>query len=237
MKDYQKVAEGMMQHGIHLVLTGHQHLQDIAQYRKVTEAKTDSLIDISTGATVSYPNVWRTITVNRDSSFAGDDDSDGRAFTWYKIFTAVPAEDFESSNASGHNNGVANVATGDGQVSYYATAPVAKALESEENVWFDVQAISGSDLSVITWKEGVATDATTLQAAAKWLVDNDAYEATGDMDFAIVIRTMVLEDGVLTMRAGAGIVADSDPEKEFEECLNKAKSSLKALELAQEGEL
>lgn len=66
VKDYQKVAEGMMQHGIHLVLTGHQHLQDIAQYRKVTEAKTDSLIDISTGATVSYPNVWRTITVNRD---------------------------------------------------------------------------------------------------------------------------------------------------------------------------
>ena len=68
VKDYQKVAEGMMQHGIHLVLTGHQHLQDIAQYRKVTEAKTDSLIDISTGATVSYPNVWRTITVNRNST-------------------------------------------------------------------------------------------------------------------------------------------------------------------------
>ncbi len=66
VKDYQKVAEGMMQHGIHLVLTGHQHLQDIAQYRKATEAKTDSLIDISTGATVSYPNAWRTITVNRD---------------------------------------------------------------------------------------------------------------------------------------------------------------------------
>lgn len=66
VKDYQKVADGMIQHGIHLVFTGHQHLQDIAQYRKVTETKTDSLIDISTGATVSYPNVWRTITVNRD---------------------------------------------------------------------------------------------------------------------------------------------------------------------------
>lgn len=66
VKDYKKVAEAMMQHGIHLVLTGHQHLQDIAQYRKATEAKTDSLIDISTGSTVSYPNAWRTITVNRD---------------------------------------------------------------------------------------------------------------------------------------------------------------------------
>ena len=36
------------------------------------------------------------------------------------------------------------------------------------------------------------------------------------------------------MRSGAGIVADSVPEKEFEECLNKAKASLKSLELAQE---
>jgi len=66
VRDYKEVAEGMMQHGIHLALTGHQHLQDIAQYRTATEARTDSLIDISTGATVSYPNVWRSITVNRD---------------------------------------------------------------------------------------------------------------------------------------------------------------------------
>lgn len=56
VKDYKKVAEGMIQHGIHLVMTGHQHLQDIAQYRAVTEGKADSLIDISTAATVSYPN-------------------------------------------------------------------------------------------------------------------------------------------------------------------------------------
>ena len=39
------------------------------------------------------------------------------------------------------------------------------------------------------------------------------------------------------MRSGAGIVADSVPEKEYEECLNKAKASLKALKLAQEVEL
>ncbi len=122
-----------------------------------------------------------TITVNRDSSFAGTDDSDGRAFTWYKIFTAVPAEDFVSSNASGHTDGVANVATGDGQVAYYATLAVATVLASEENVWFDVQAISGSDMSVITWKDGVDTDAATLQAMAKWLIANNAYESSGNM--------------------------------------------------------
>ena len=43
--------------------------------------------------------------------------------------------------------------------------------------------------------------------------------------------------GRVFIRSGAGIVADSDPEKEFEECLNKAKASLKALQLAQEEEL
>lgn len=66
VRDYKKVAGGMMQHGIHLVFTGHQHLQDIAQYRTATEGNADCLTDISTGATVSYPNVWRSISVNRD---------------------------------------------------------------------------------------------------------------------------------------------------------------------------
>ena len=150
-----------------------------------------------------------TITVNRDSSFAGTDESDGRAFTWYKIFTAVPAEDFESSNASGHNNGVANVATGDGQVSYYATKAVATVLKGKGNTWFDVQDISGSDLSVITWKDGVATDATTLQAAAKWLIANNAYEDSGNMTFADGKWTAEVEIGyyVLSSDTGDNVIA------------------------------
>lgn len=53
----------------------------------------------------------------------------------------------------------------------------------------------------------------------------------GDMDFAICIRTAILEDGRLTLRAGAGIVADSDPETERLETVNKAKSVARALEL------
>ena len=150
-----------------------------------------------------------TITVNRDSSYAGTDDGAGRTFTWYKIFTAVPAEDFESSNASGHTNGVANVATGDGQVSYYATAAVAEVLDNEENVWFDVQAIAGSDLSVVTWKDDAATDAATLQAAAKWLVDNGAYEDTGSMTFADGKWTADVEIGyyVLSSDTGDNVIA------------------------------
>jgi anthranilate synthase component 1 len=56
---------------------------------------------------------------------------------------------------------------------------------------------------------------------------------TGNMDLAITIRTAIIEDGRLTVRAGAGIVADSDPEKERLETVNKAKSVQKALQLAQ----
>ena len=60
---------------------------------------------------------------------------------------------------------------------------------------------------------------------------------TGNMDTCIAIRIAYKKNGKVFVRSGAGIVADSVSEKEFEECLNKAKSSLKALELAQEEEL
>jgi len=53
----------------------------------------------------------------------------------------------------------------------------------------------------------------------------------GRMDFAICIRTAVVQNGKLTLQAGAGIVADSDPEKERQETINKAKSVAKALEM------
>ena len=58
----------------------------------------------------------------------------------------------------------------------------------------------------------------------------------GNMDTCIVIRIAYKKNGKVFVRSGAGIVADSVPEKEFEECINKAKASLKALELAQEVE-
>ena len=57
---------------------------------------------------------------------------------------------------------------------------------------------------------------------------------TGNMDTCIAIRIAYKKNGKVFVRSGAGIVADSDPEKEFEECLNKARASLRALELAQE---
>ena len=65
--DYEKVSKQMMQHGIHMAFTGHTHLQDIAQYRALTDnAQLDSLVDVATGSVISYPNPWRTIKVNNN---------------------------------------------------------------------------------------------------------------------------------------------------------------------------
>ncbi len=52
----------------------------------------------------------------------------------------------------------------------------------------------------------------------------------GNMEFNISIRTMVAKDGIVHIQAGAGIVIDSDPEREFYECLNKAKALWKAVQ-------
>ncbi len=60
---------------------------------------------------------------------------------------------------------------------------------------------------------------------------------TGNMDTCIAIRIVYKKNGNVFVRSGAGIVADSVPEKEYQECLNKARASLKALELAQEADL
>jgi anthranilate synthase component 1 len=58
---------------------------------------------------------------------------------------------------------------------------------------------------------------------------------SGNMDFCITIRTFIMRDNDLWIQAGAGIVADSDPVKEFEETLNKARGLRRAVELAEKG--
>jgi anthranilate synthase component 1 len=57
----------------------------------------------------------------------------------------------------------------------------------------------------------------------------------GNMDFAICIRTAAIAHGRLTVRAGAGIVADSDPEKERLETVNKARAVARAIALLESG--
>ena len=54
----------------------------------------------------------------------------------------------------------------------------------------------------------------------------------GNLDSCIAIRTMLMQGKRAYLQAGAGIVADSDPAREFEECMNKAQAVLRAVELA-----
>ena len=57
----------------------------------------------------------------------------------------------------------------------------------------------------------------------------------GNMDTCIALRTMVLARGHIDVQAGAGIVADSVPEREYEETLNKARALLLAVQIAERG--
>ena len=58
------------------------------------------------------------------------------------------------------------------------------------------------------------------------------FTADGEMDTAIVLRTALVKDGTLHVQAGAGVVFDSVPEKEQQECINKAKAVVRAAEEA-----
>jgi anthranilate synthase component 1 len=58
----------------------------------------------------------------------------------------------------------------------------------------------------------------------------------GNLDTAITIRTMVIKDGVAHVQAGGGVVADSQPEYEYQESLNKAAALLRSLDVAGEVE-
>ncbi|OGQ95113.1 MAG: anthranilate synthase component I [Deltaproteobacteria bacterium RIFOXYD12_FULL_57_12] len=58
---------------------------------------------------------------------------------------------------------------------------------------------------------------------------------SGNMDFCITIRTIIMQGRDLWIQAGAGIVADSDPQREYEETLNKARGLRRAVEMAEKG--
>jgi len=58
------------------------------------------------------------------------------------------------------------------------------------------------------------------------------FSAAGEMDTCIVLRTALVKNGTMYVQAGAGIVADSDPDTEQQECINKAKALFRAAEEA-----
>ncbi len=59
------------------------------------------------------------------------------------------------------------------------------------------------------------------------------FDFSGNMDMCITIRTILFKDKKAYIQAGAGIVADSDPELEYKETLNKARGMFKAIEMAE----
>ncbi len=52
------------------------------------------------------------------------------------------------------------------------------------------------------------------------------------MDTCIALRTALVKDGVMYVQAGGGVVADSDPEAEYQECQHKARALMRAAEEA-----
>ena len=58
------------------------------------------------------------------------------------------------------------------------------------------------------------------------------FDFSGNMDFCITIRTLMMQGNDFCLQAGAGIVADSIPDQEYQECMNKAKALRKAIDLA-----
>jgi anthranilate synthase component I len=58
------------------------------------------------------------------------------------------------------------------------------------------------------------------------------FSAAGEMDTCIVLRTALVKDGVMYVQAGAGIVADSNPDSEQQECVNKSRALFRAAEEA-----
>jgi anthranilate synthase component 1 len=61
------------------------------------------------------------------------------------------------------------------------------------------------------------------------------FSYTGNMDFCITIRTMAIVNGTIYIQAGAGIVADSDPEAEYQETVSKAMGMMQAIDMAASG--
>jgi anthranilate synthase component 1 len=61
------------------------------------------------------------------------------------------------------------------------------------------------------------------------------FSYSGNIDLCITIRTILIRNNSIIIQAGAGIVADSDPDREYEEVKHKAEAMMRAVELAASG--
>jgi len=67
-KNADALRDSLMHHGVHLVLTGHFHVNSITTYRDTTGLTTDSLVEISTGSSITYPCPYRWLSIPYDRS-------------------------------------------------------------------------------------------------------------------------------------------------------------------------
>ena len=127
------------------------------------------------------------------------------------------------------------------------------AVEAKERVVFKRRdGIVGSNIgSAIDWRKHLSnSDIVAYQRLERNILAPPALEPAargiyagsilyldyaGNLDSCIAIRTLVLRDGQAEVQAGAGIVADSVPAREYEETMNKAGALLRAVELAERG--
>ena len=67
-KNADALRDSLMHHGVHLVLTGHFHVNSISTFRDTTGLTNDSLVEISTGSPITYPCPYRWLTLSRDKA-------------------------------------------------------------------------------------------------------------------------------------------------------------------------
>ena len=84
-------------------------------------------------------------------------------------------------------------------------------------------------------REALRRAGQTVSAAFAYGGAVGYFSCDGNMDLAITIRTIEVSGSRLKVQAGCGIVADSVPEMEYQETLNKARALFKAVEFAQKG--
>ena len=143
-----------------------------------------------------------------------------------------------------------------GRVCRYDTVKVTEfmAIEKYSHVMHIVSDVSGSlkrgkdifDLTRASFPAGTVAGAPKIRAME--IIDElenvkrgiyagsvGYFSFSGNLDTCIAIRTIVVKDKTAYVQAGAGIVADSKPEKEYTETVNKAKAMLKAIDEAERG--
>ena len=161
------------------------------------------LNDTALVMSISVSAFAASISITRDSSYSGT--GDGNTYKYYKVFSASYTSN--TSTGGGSTNGAPGDVSASAQnAAYTATAAVAVKLGSwatpvyytaedtlpegkqvgdlksggwtraEGNEWFDLTPIAGTTNYNVTWANSAET-AETVQAAAAWLIDNEAYEA------------------------------------------------------------